>query len=127
LVGEGPEKEKLQHLISVLGLQSNVSLTGELSHPRVLQWMQRAKIFIHPSSYEAFGVVCIEALSAGAQVISFVKPMQADIQNWHIAGSKEEMIEKTLMALKNPALEYTRVTPYVIAESVRKMMELFSS
>ena len=75
LIGEGPERMKLQSLITALGLQSNISLTGELSHPEVLQWMQRTKIFLHPSSYEGFGVVCIEALHAGAHVISFVKPM----------------------------------------------------
>lgn len=125
LIGDGPERMELQALIKTLGLQSNISLTGELSHSEVLQWMQRTKVFLHSSSYEGFGVVCIEALHAAAQVVSFVKPMHQDIQNWHIAGNKEDMIKKTLEILKNPVNEYDRITPYTIEDSVKKMMELF--
>jgi glycosyltransferase involved in cell wall biosynthesis len=127
LIGEGQEKEKLKNLITTLGLQSNVLLTAELPHPEVLLWMGRSKVFLHTSSYEGFGVVCIEALHAAAHVVSFVKPMNANIQNWHIAGNKEEMIQKTVEILKNPATEYNRVTPYLLEDSVKKMMELFSS
>lgn len=127
LIGDGPEKAKLKSLITKKGLQSNVSITGELPHFKVLELMQGAKIFLHTSSYEGFGVVCIEALHAGSQVVSFVKPMYSDIQHWHIARSKEEMIQKTLEILKGPPTEYIRVTPYVIEDSVRKMMELFAS
>jgi glycosyltransferase involved in cell wall biosynthesis len=127
LIGEGPERMKLQALIKTLGLQSNMSLTGEVPHKDVLQWMTRSKIFLHTSSYEGFGVVCIEALHAGAQVISFVKPMYSAIQNWQIAGNKEDMVHKTLNILKNPATEYFRVTPYTIEDSVNKMMGLFPS
>jgi glycosyltransferase involved in cell wall biosynthesis len=127
LIGDGPERKRLENLITTLGLQSNVSLTGELPHTEVLQWMQRTKIFLHTSSYEAFGVVCIEALHAGAHVVSFIKPMYSAIQNWHIAGNKEDMIQKTLEILKNPATQYKRITPFVIEDSVKKMMQLFPS
>ena len=127
LIGEGPERARLQGLITTWGLQSNVSLSGELPHAEVLQWMQRSKIFLHTASYEGFGVVCIEALHAAAQVVSFVKPVYSDIQNWHIARSKEEMIQKALDILKGPVTEFSRVTPYVIEDSVKKMMKLFSS
>jgi len=125
LIGEGPERMRLQGLIKTLGLQSNVSLIGELPHKDVLQWMQRSKVFLHTSSYEGFGVVCIEALHAASQVISFVKSMYQNIQNWHIVN-KEGMIQKTLEILKKPAIEHQRITPYTIEDSVKKMMELFT-
>ncbi len=127
LIGEGPERVRLQGLITNRGLQSTVSLTGELPYAEVLHWMQRSKIFLHTSSYEGFGVVCIEALHAAAQVVSFVNPMYSIIQNWHIARSKEEMIQKTLKLLKTPVTEFARVTPYEIEASVKKMMQLFAS
>jgi len=126
LIGDGPERIKLQGLITTMGLQTNVSLTGELPHPEVLQWMSRSKTLLHTSSYEGFGVVCIEALHAGAQVVSFVKPMNAEIQNWPIANDKEDMIHKTMEVLKNPNVEYIPSTPFLIENSVKKMMELFS-
>jgi glycosyltransferase involved in cell wall biosynthesis len=127
LIGDGPERKRLETLITTLGLQPNVSLTGELPHTEVLQWMQRTRTFLHTSSYEAFGVVCIEALHAGAYVVSFIKPMYSAIQNWHIAGNKEDMIQKILEILKNPATQYKRITPFLIENSVKKMMQLFTS
>jgi len=127
LIGDGPEKKKLQGLIAKLDLQSNVTLTGELPHAKVLQWMQQSKTFLHTSSYDGFGVVCIEALHAGAHVVSFVKPMYSDIQNWQIAGNKEDMIQKTVTILNNPDTRYIRVTPFELKDSVEKMMQLFIS
>jgi glycosyltransferase involved in cell wall biosynthesis len=111
LIGDGPEKNKLQSLIKSSGLQSNITLIGELSHPDVLQWMQRTKIFLHPSSYEGFGIVCIEALYSGAEVISFVKPMHNKIENWHIVKDKEEMIQKAAEILSSSKTEYKRIVP----------------
>ncbi|HET9745826.1 MAG TPA: glycosyltransferase [Chitinophagaceae bacterium] len=126
LIGGGPDKEKLEDMIARLGLVSNITLTGELSHPDVLQWMQRSKVFLHTSSYEGFGVVCIEALCAAAKVISFVKPMNNEIENWHIVKNKEEMIGKTLEILKTPSTEYKSVVPYTIEETAQKIAGLFS-
>lgn len=126
LIGDGPERERLQRLVEKYGLQSNLTLTGELSHPEVLQWMQRSKIFLHPSAYEGFGIVCIEALSAGATVITFVRPMNLPIDNWQIAASKEEMIAKAINLLRATGQEYKAVVPYTIEQTVHRMAELFS-
>ena len=54
LIGNGPEKNKLKNLITQLGLQSNLILTGELPYHEVIERLQRAKVFLHPSSYEGF-------------------------------------------------------------------------
>lgn len=126
LIGGGLEKNKLQALIATHGLQSNLILTGELAHSEVLKTMQRAKVFLHPSSYEGFGIVCLEALYAGAHVISFVKPMYKEIENWHIAAGKQEMIQKAIEILKNPGSGYKSIIPYRIEETVQKMTQLFS-
>ena len=127
LIGEGPEKIKLQSLVTKLDLHSNVSLAGELPHAEVLKWMQRTKTFLHTSSYEGFGVVCIEALHAGAHVVSFVKPMHAAIRNWQITSNKDEMLKKTMEILNDPARDHNGVTPYLLEDSVKKMMRLFTS
>ena len=127
LIGNGPEKEKLQGLIARSGLQSNIILTGELPHPEVLQQMQRAKVFLHPSSYEGFSGVCLEALAVGAHVISFCRAMKQDIEHWHIVQSKEEMKEKALELLQTKDTVYKSVTPFKMDDTVKKMMELFCS
>jgi len=125
LIGAGPEKEKLEKLIKKTGLQSSVTLTGELPHTEVLQHMQRAKIFLHPSSYEGFGMVCLEALAAGTKVISFVKPMNREISNWHIVQSKEEMKEKVLQILQHPDTNQSPSMPFLMNNSVKTIAALF--
>jgi len=125
LCGAGPELNKLQNLINELSLQQNIVLDGEKSHREILATMQRAKIFLHPSSYEGFGMVCTEALYAGAQVISFCKPMNAAIQNWHIVKTENEMIERAGTLLNNlPDPE--KILPYSIDETAAKLMQLFA-
>jgi glycosyltransferase involved in cell wall biosynthesis len=126
LIGDGSEKKRLQALIATLGVESNIILTGNLAHPELLKWMQRGKIFLHPSSYEGFGVVCIEALYAGARVISFAKPMNKVITNWYHVNTKEEMIQKTIELLKTGPFVYERPDAFPIEGTVKKIMELFS-
>jgi glycosyltransferase involved in cell wall biosynthesis len=125
LAGNGPEKDKLRTLIIKFGLQPAVTLTGELPHPEVLQLMQRTKVFLHPSSYEGFSGVCLEALSAGAQVISFCRAMNQEIEHWHIVRTKKEMKQKTLDFLQDPATGHFPVFPFLMSGSVKAVMRLF--
>ena len=126
LIGKGPEKNKLISLIEKKGLTQNIILTGELPHSTVLNYMRRAKVFLHPSSYEGFGIVCIEALGAGADVISFVKPMNRDIESWHTVKNEEEMIKKTITLLQDQKKVYRSVIPYTIEATAQRMGELFA-
>jgi glycosyltransferase involved in cell wall biosynthesis len=125
LIGNGPEKERLQSLISKSGLQSTITLAGELPHPEVLQLMQRTKLFLHPSSYEGFGVVCLEALYGGATVISFVKPINKDIKNWHFVKTKEEMKQKALEILQDSNTDHSSVLPFLMSDCAEAIIKLF--
>ncbi|MGC4100716.1 glycosyltransferase [Ferruginibacter sp.] len=124
LIGDGPEKDKLQQMITAAGLESNILLTGQLPHPEVLQWMQRGKIFLHPSAYEGFGAVCIEALYAGCKVISFCKPMKAKINGWYIVSSTEAMQQKAIQLLQENTV-YEPVSYLTMDMVAEKMMRLF--
>lgn len=124
ICGDGPEKMKLVSLIESCGLTGNISLPGLVPHPELLQIMQRAKIFLHTSEYEGFSTVCLEALYAGAQVISFHDPGEGNIPNWHIVHSMEEMIAKARELLSSDAIP-RRVLVNDMEDSARAMMELF--
>jgi glycosyltransferase involved in cell wall biosynthesis len=125
LTGDGPEKGMLEEKIVQLGLQNTITLTGELPNPEVLKLMQRAKIFLHSSSYEGFGCVCLEALYGGAKVISFVQPVKKEIENWFIVASKKEMEEKAIGILRNPDTKYERGNVFKIEDTAGKMLDLF--
>ena len=126
ICGKGPEKDRLEELIEKYELKNNLVLAGELPHHEVEQSMRKTKVFLHPSSYEGFSTACIEALYAGAHVISFCKPMNQQITHWHIVNTKEEMLQKTIELLEDPVIEYESVMPFSMHASVKKMMELFN-
>jgi glycosyltransferase involved in cell wall biosynthesis len=125
LVGDGPEKNSLISMISDKELQSNITLHGEMAHNDLLHLMQRSKIFLHTSSFEGFGIVCIEALYAGCDVISFVRPMKQDIDNWHFVNTKEEMAQKTLQLLQAGKTNFENIMPFHIEQTATAILELF--
>jgi hypothetical protein len=67
----------------------------------------------------------MEALYAGAMVISFHKPMAAWINHWYIVHDKKEMASKVMEILNDPETDYRPILPYPVSESVRAVMKLF--
>jgi glycosyltransferase involved in cell wall biosynthesis len=126
LCGKGPDEINIIRKIVEHDLQGTIILKGEIPHHEVLALMQRSKIFLHTSSYEGLSGVCIEALYAGAHVISFCKAMNDEIEHWHIANTKEEMIKKANELLENNCLTHKRVAPFLMNDSAAMMMELFN-
>lgn len=126
ICGKGPEEKNLLQLIHQHQLEQNISLAGELQHPEVLQLMQQSTIFLHTSYYEGFSTVCLEALYAGAHVISFCNPVPAPFPHWHIVNDEEEMLEKLLQLLGSSELQHDRIMAYSMKDSVGKVMQLFS-
>lgn len=125
LCGDGEERTNIEVQIEKLNLKDNVYLKGFIKHREGLQWMQRAKILLHPSSYEGFPTVCIEALYAGAHVISFVQPMHHDLPNWHIVKTEEEMFNKALQLLQDDQTNYENTLLHSVDDNAKKFMHLF--
>jgi glycosyltransferase involved in cell wall biosynthesis len=125
IIGKGEKYEHLSNKIKDLQLERNITLAGELPYPATLQHMQRARIFLHPSSYEGFGTVCIEALYAGAYVISYCKPMRQEIENWYIAGTYANMVNHSLELLNNQSLGHKSVSFMPIEKTAQSILKLF--
>lgn len=125
IVGDGPEKKDLQKKINRLGLEKNITLTGALDHGSVLILLQRSKLLLHPSSYEGFATVCLEALYAGCCVISTLQPMHAAIDNWYIVNDVGEIVQK----VKERLPVYSPVIPdnflYTMDRSAAAFMALY--
>lgn len=125
LCGKGPEEQMLLLQSKRLGIDKNLSFTGELPYAEVLQLMCRSKIMLHPSAYEGFSGSCQEALFAGAHVISFCRAMNKEINHWHIVKNKEEMLLKSFEILNNSQVEFTSVADYPIGKTITDIMKLF--
>ncbi|MBN1518257.1 glycosyltransferase [Candidatus Sumerlaeota bacterium] len=72
LIGEGPEREKLERQIATLGLRRKVLLLGGLPDQAVADHLQAADVFCLPSHLrsEAYGLSQIEAMASGTPVVS---------------------------------------------------------
>lgn len=72
IIGDGPEREKLEQLIINLNLQHKCLLLGELSNP--YPYMRNADLFLHTSEKEGLPTVLLESLILGVPVISMDCP-----------------------------------------------------
>jgi glycosyltransferase involved in cell wall biosynthesis len=68
LVGEGPDRARLESLVEKMGLTNVVRLPGRTATP--LAWMRHASVFVLASQYEGFGNVLVEAMACGTPVVS---------------------------------------------------------
>ncbi len=78
IVGDGPERGKLENLSRELGLNENVLFTGFLrDYADVIALMKSSKVFTFPSRREGFGMVVLEAMASGLPVVTVNHPMNA--------------------------------------------------
>lgn len=69
LVGDGPERERVERLIADLGLADAVTVTGFLDdRDDLLGLLHAADVFALPSRREGFGITALEALACGTPV-----------------------------------------------------------
>jgi glycosyltransferase involved in cell wall biosynthesis len=72
ILGEGPERSKLEGMRDNYGLQGRVTFPGTL--PVTERLLERARVFVLSSRYEGFPNALLEAMAAGLAVISFDCP-----------------------------------------------------
>lgn len=70
IVGEGPERLRLQILAQRLGVATQIEFSGMLARNNVVTAMSKSDAFVISSLHETFGVVLIEALAMGMPVIA---------------------------------------------------------
>ncbi len=76
LVGDGPQRQRLQQLIEQLGLAGTVTMTGALGRDQVIAELQRADVFALPVrtrlrglNPEGLGLAALEAAACGLPVV----------------------------------------------------------
>jgi glycosyltransferase involved in cell wall biosynthesis len=66
VIGDGPERSRLEQLARSLGIERAVSFCGWLSHADVLGRLRSADVFVFPSLRDNGAGVVFEALASGA-------------------------------------------------------------
>lgn len=72
ILGEGPEKEKLQNMVNDYGLEKKIHFAGFKTNP--YSYMKNADIFILSSRFEGFPNVVLETNACGTPVVAFNCP-----------------------------------------------------
>lgn len=107
IVGDGPERGRLEKLARDLGLNGNIIFKGFLKeHDEVIALMKASKVFVLPSTREGFGIVALEANACGLPVITVKHEMNAtkdlikNSRNGFVCNLSEyEIAERILMTL----------------------------
>jgi glycosyltransferase involved in cell wall biosynthesis len=69
VVGDGPERQRLQALAETLKISSRVKFWGMLPRQETLNKLGECFVLVHPSLHESGGLVCVEAMATGRPVI----------------------------------------------------------
>lgn len=77
ILGEGPERPRLERLIRETGLDHQVQLAGAVDNPYA--WLRSADLFVSASHWETFGIALVEAMALGLPVITTATDGAKDI------------------------------------------------
>jgi 1,2-diacylglycerol 3-alpha-glucosyltransferase len=79
IVGNGPARDELVHLVQALGVEEEVIFCGEVNYEEIRYYYKIADVFTMTSASESFGIVTIEALASGLPVLAVKAPGAMDI------------------------------------------------
>jgi glycosyltransferase involved in cell wall biosynthesis len=78
VIGSGPEEEGLRSLARELSIGSRVHFLGRVDEDRKWGVLRAADLYLSASMHEGFGLVYLEAMTAGLPVITPNEGGQAD-------------------------------------------------
>jgi glycosyltransferase involved in cell wall biosynthesis len=106
LVGDGPEKTKMQNWVKERGLENSVELPGVLSEDQVFTNLQKCWVYVQPSiGDESFSISTLEAFASGLSVVAsdkvhiaklFNLENAAEIYSAYNATELQQLISKVL-------------------------------
>ena len=98
IIGDGPERKKIEEKIKEEGLVKNITLVGRVEEEEKYKLMKKSKVFIFPSYQEGWGIVIAEAMACGLPVVAYDLPVYREIFDDYIStvevGNYRQMAEK---------------------------------
>jgi glycosyltransferase involved in cell wall biosynthesis len=70
IIGDGPERQRLNEVITQAGLEGRVVLKGALPRSEAIEWLRAADAALLSSTYENFPHAAVEAIAAGTPVVA---------------------------------------------------------
>jgi len=107
LVGEGPERKRLENLTKELNLEKEINFIGGVENNKIPEYMSVSDIFILSSLSESFGIVNLEAMASGLPIVATkvggIPEIVKDGENGFLVepGDSKQIAEKILYLLSN--------------------------
>ena len=108
LVGDGPERSRVEALVRQLGLGNRVAFMGKMLS--FVELLQASDVFLLPSETESFGLAALEAMSCGVPVVASdvagIPEVVTEGEVGYLApvGDVAAMADRVLRLLSDPAL-----------------------
>ncbi len=74
IIGEGPERARLERLIREYELEPNVTLTGSLPQDEVQRTLSESDLYLSTSESEGIPISCMEAMAMQLPIVAFTLP-----------------------------------------------------
>ncbi|MEN6292439.1 MAG: glycosyltransferase family 4 protein [Methanobacterium sp.] len=112
IIGDGPERVKLEKLVQELNIQDNVEFKGFMKdYDNLISYMKSSEVFVLPSTREGFGIVVIEANACGLPVVVVDHKMNAasdliiNNKNGIVSGFSKDDIAENIINMINKKKE----------------------
>ncbi len=110
ILGDGPERKRLEQMAKDLGVSTNVEFLGDIPHGNIFEYLAKSNVFVRPSRSEGLGNSFLEAMAAGLPVIGtsvggipdFLKDGKTGL--FSRVDDPKDLAEKILNLLKNETL-----------------------
>ena len=117
ILGEGFERNNLTSLIKEYNLEDSVFLRSMVTN--VKDYLKEADIYLHPASYEPFGLVILEAMASGLPVICLNGKGNVELNvegktGFMIDPPDAKMFADKILFLKNNPDEYSKISEYCV-------------
>ncbi len=102
IVGDGPERPRLERLARALGIDGRTVFTG--AEYDVARWLSAFDVFVSVGREETFGLACLEAVASGLPVVTTHAPALDGIGAPHVlrVGGGPAEIEAAIAASVAP-------------------------
>ena len=106
IIGDGPQREKIQRLVHRYRLEDVVTLTGTLERDEIRRWLARSDLYVAPANLESFGIAALEARCAGVPVVAKsctgIREFVEHGREGYLCDTDDEMVVNLAHLVNNP-------------------------
>jgi glycosyltransferase involved in cell wall biosynthesis len=139
IAGRGPERERLENMVSEFGLEQRVKFLGTQSRPEVYSLLRGCRFLVLPSHAEGCPVTVLEAIAAGKMTIGsrvegIVEVIESEVNGVFFAARDADELGSLILKYCGDETERLRIEAnikgrswekYDIATLVEKHLRLF--